>query len=56
VTPQDATPQQRIDAALAVARTYGGIQGDAHRAWVIHQMLDALTGGRPWPVGPMQAP
>jgi len=33
-----------IDGALAVARKYGGIDGAHHKAWVIDQMVRALTG------------
>jgi len=33
-----------IDDALAVARKYGGIDGAHHKAWVIDQMVRALTG------------
>jgi len=38
------TEQQRIDKALALAVAYGGIDGDHHKAWVIDQMVRALTG------------
>lgn len=42
----------RIDAALCVALHYGSIEGDHHRAWVIDQMVRALTatedGYRNW--------
>lgn len=33
-----------IDAALELARAYGGIDGSHHKAWVIDQMVRALTG------------
>jgi hypothetical protein len=36
--------QQRVDIALAIARDYGGIDGDHHKAWVIDQMVRSLTG------------
>lgn len=36
----------RIDAALEVARRYGSIDGAHHKAWVIDQMVRALTGDR----------
>ena len=38
------TERERIDAALTVAVSYGGIDGDHHKAWVIDQMVRALTG------------
>lgn len=34
---------QKILKALSVARRYGGIDGDHHKAWVIDQMVRALT-------------
>ena len=34
----------RIDKALDLAIRYGGIDGDHHKAWVIDQMVRALTG------------
>lgn len=33
-----------IDGALAVAARYSGIDGAHHKAWVIDQMVRALTG------------
>jgi hypothetical protein len=36
----------RISSALHFARTYGQIQGDHHRAWVIEQ-ITAVLEGRP---------
>ncbi|WP_198368420.1 hypothetical protein [Burkholderia ubonensis] len=35
---------RRRDAALDLARRYGGTQGDHHKAWVIDQMCRALLG------------
>lgn len=35
---------ERIAAALAVAEQFGGIEGEHHRAWVIDQIVRALTG------------
>jgi len=35
---------QRIQKALDMAVQYGGIDGDHHKAWVIDQMVRALTG------------
>lgn len=32
--------------ALELARKYGGIDGDHHKAWVIDQMVRALTGDK----------
>lgn len=34
----------RIKKALDYAVRYGGIDGDHHKAWVIDQMVRALTG------------
>ena len=34
----------RIHAALRIALQYSQIEGDHHRAWVIDQMVRALTG------------
>lgn len=34
----------RITKALELAVSYGGIDGDRHKAWVIDQMVRALTG------------
>lgn len=33
-----------VELALELARRYGGIDGDHHKAWVIDQMVRALTG------------
>ena len=35
---------ERIKRALDYAVRYGGIDGDHHKAWVIDQMVRALTG------------
>jgi hypothetical protein len=35
---------RRRDAALDVARRFGGIPNDHHKAWVIDQMCRALLG------------
>lgn len=35
---------QKIEKALTVALQYGGIDGAHHKAWVIDQMVRALTG------------
>lgn len=37
----------RTDQALDIARRFGGIGGDHHKAWVIDQMVRALTDC-PW--------
>ncbi|TFG99677.1 hypothetical protein E4H12_01900 [Candidatus Thorarchaeota archaeon] len=34
----------RMGEALEIAVKYGGIDGDHHKAWVIDQMVRALTG------------
>jgi len=36
--------QERIDKAINIAIAYGGIDGGRHKAWVIDQMVRALTG------------
>lgn len=36
--------KDRIAKALDLAIRYGGIDGDHHKAWVIDQMVRALTG------------
>ena len=36
--------EDRIKKALNFAVKYGGIAGDHHKAWVIDQMVRALTG------------
>lgn len=36
--------QEKIDAALEVIQRFGGIDGDHHKAWVIDQVVRALTG------------
>jgi len=38
------TPSKRIERAVELAIKYGGIDGDHHKAWVIDQMVRALTG------------
>jgi len=35
--------EQRIALALAIAYDYGQVDGDHHKAWVIDQMVRALT-------------
>lgn len=46
VAPQAATQQLSVEKALELARRYGGIDGAHHKAWVIDQMVRALTGER----------
>jgi hypothetical protein len=36
--------EDRIHDALRLAVNYGGVDGDHHKAWVIDQMVRALTG------------
>jgi hypothetical protein len=36
--------QARIDEAVGIAVRYGGSDGAHHKAWVIDQMVRALTG------------
>ncbi len=35
--------RERIEKALRIAVRFGGIDGDHHKAWVIDQMVRALT-------------
>lgn len=35
-----------VEKAIDLAVRFGGIDGDHHKAWVIDQMVRALTGGR----------
>ena len=37
------THKERIKEALDVANSYGGIDGDHHKMWVIDQMVRILT-------------
>lgn len=43
MTTHDQSPAA-VAAALDVARNFGGTDGDHHKAWVIDQMVRALTG------------
>lgn len=38
------TPEERIRKALAIAVSFGGIDGAHHKDWTIDQMVRALTG------------
>ena len=38
--------EARIEKALAIATSYGGTDGDHHKAWVIDQMCRALLQDR----------
>lgn len=40
------TDVEKIDEAIRLAVSYGGIDGAHHKAWVIDQMVRALTGDR----------
>ncbi len=45
--PERATElSARIGSALEVVKEYGTIEGDHHRAWVLDQVLRALTGDK----------
>ena len=35
---------ERIEGALEIAREYGWVEGDHHRAWAIDQIVRKLTG------------
>lgn len=37
-------PEQKIEKALEIAASYGGIDGAHHKAWAIDQIVRALTG------------
>jgi hypothetical protein len=43
--PSRALLAGRIEAALKLAREYGGIDGEHHKTWVINRMVEELTGG-----------
>lgn len=43
--PRDGL-KARVSKALTLARRFGGIDGDHHKAWVIDQMVRALTGSQ----------
>ena len=36
--------KEPVQAALEIAFRFGGIDGEHHKAWVIDQMVRALTG------------
>lgn len=38
--------EERIEEALEIAIRYGGISGEHHKAWVIDQMVRALTADK----------
>ena len=38
------TNDERIDEAVSLIIRYGGIDGDHHKAWVLDQVMRALTG------------
>ena len=38
------SPEEKINLAIKLAVRFGGIDGDHHKAWVIDQMVRALTG------------
>ena len=44
VEVSDRLKEQDVEKAIAIAYQYGGIDGDHHKAWVIDQMVRALTG------------
>ncbi len=39
-----STPGTRIEKALDIIGSYGSIDGDHHKAWVLDQVLRSLTG------------
>lgn len=42
----DPTPDERIAKAVNLADSYGNIDGDHHKMWVIDQMLRALLSAK----------
>lgn len=38
--------EQRIERAMQIIRMHGATDGDHHKAWVIREIAQALTGGR----------
>lgn len=36
----------KIDEAIGLVISYGGIDGDHHKLWVLDQMVRALAGGK----------
>lgn len=40
------TDAEKIEAAIALAFQYGGIDGAHHKMWTIDQMVRILAGGR----------
>jgi hypothetical protein len=44
MTSLPIAPQDRINAAIDLAVRYGSIDGAHHKAWVIDQMVRALSG------------
>lgn len=43
---EDLESTDPVEMALTIATRWGGIDGDNHKAWVIDQMVRALTGER----------
>lgn len=44
MSPTSSPLAEQIGCALNFANDYGSIDGDWHKAWVIDQMVRALTG------------
>lgn len=40
----DATLTERAESALCTVLHYGGVDGEHHQAWVLDQVVRALTG------------
>lgn len=43
-TTASLTPEQRIQKAIDLGISYGGIDGGHHKMWVIDQMIRLLAG------------
>jgi hypothetical protein len=42
----DVTPEERIDAALTLAKRYHGMPDAERKDWLVDQMVRALSGDR----------
>ncbi len=40
------TPEQKIQDALDLITSYGGIDGGHHKQWVLDQIVQKLTGNK----------
>lgn len=47
IIPEDLNPleyKRRIDAALTIIMSYGGVDGGWHKQWVLDQVVRELAG------------